>query len=98
MNSRQRRILRRYHQRLEAADLADTYGDPDAPPTVVHVARHVERLHIRTLRRRYRQSTRRDPRAYGLRCSVDGCHRKAHTSCGPYFPALCREHNDDVPF
>lgn len=98
MNSHERRILRRYLQRLEAADLADTYGDPDAPPTVVYVARHVERLHRRTLRRRYRQSTRRDPRAYGLRCAVQWCNRKAHTAPVGTEPALCRIHSDNLPF
>lgn len=98
MNSNQRRILRRYVDRIDDAELADTYGDPDAPPVVVHAARHVAELYRRTLRRRYRQSTRRDPRAYGMRCSFQWCNRKAHTIGGSWSPAFCRIHNDDAPF
>lgn len=103
MNAKQRRLVRRAVNAYEAANLADLYGDPEAPATRPRVSRAAAALHDRaphklTQRggrmRFYRApvNDRRQVAAYGLRCA---CGRKAHSVSDK---PVCKVCDDRVPF
>lgn len=104
MNAKQRRLVRRAVNAYEAANLADLYGDPEAPATRPRVSRAAAALHDRApghrKPRRYPPpigfaGARRDPAAYGKRCHE--CGRPAH-GVEHNGPPVCKLHNTDIPF